>query len=730
MPIRTAIVDRIAEIVLDHPPVNALDSAGWNELPTIVHDLSRNPEVRCLLVRGEGKGFCGGVDIKEMQAHPERIVELNRGNFLTFKAIRSAEVPVVTAVHGFVIGGGIGICGASDVIIAAEDAYFSLPEVDRGAMGGASHLLRMLPVHKVRAAFFTAGRIPRRKRTGSAPSSASCLVTSCSTRRARSPPRSPPRVAGHSCWPRKRSTVSSLATSIMAIVSSRGSRSRCTCIRIRRRHATRSSSTRARRSTETHGGDRPAIHAGAERIPGRSPRLDGGARPADAARDARRRVGFEQHRVWERTLATGNYGCITWPTEYGGRGANLIEWLIFEEEYYRARAPAAREPERDFPARSDADGVRHALSRRPGFCRRWRPATRSGHKGWSEPQAGSDLAAIRATATRDGDDYVLRGHKIWSSRAAFADWCFAIFRTDPASERHRGLTFILLPLKHEGVRVRGIRQIHGEPGFAEIFFEDARVPVANRLGAEGQGWHIAMATAGFERGLMLRSPARFQAAAQRLLALYRRHAHEADPAAAAAVAQAWMDAEGYALNTYMTASRLMAGGSIGVEASLNKIFWSELDVHLHRAAMSLLGARAELLPVAPASNDADAWLDGFIFSLAGPVYAGTNEIQAQHHCRAAARFAAGQLTWISRSATSREPWPPRYVSCSTTCARPQRCARRTTTGRTQAMNAGRVSSRSASRACSRRKPPAVSVCTTSTSCSSPRKRAALRCPSR
>jgi len=160
MPIRTAIADRIAEIVLDHPPVNALDSAGWNELPAIVHDLSRNPEVRCLLVRGEGKGFCGGVDIKEMQAHPERIVELNRGNFLTFKAIRGAEVPVVTAVHGFVIGGGIGICGASDVIIAAEDAYFSLPEVDRGAMGGASHLLRMLPVHKVRAAFFTAGRIP------------------------------------------------------------------------------------------------------------------------------------------------------------------------------------------------------------------------------------------------------------------------------------------------------------------------------------------------------------------------------------------------------------------------------------------------------------------------------------------------------------------------------------------------------------------------------------------
>ena len=160
MPIRTEIHDRIGEVILDHPPVNALDSVLWNQLPEIITATGRNPDVRCVLIRSEGKGFCGGVDIKEMQAHPERIVELNRGNFLTFRAVRNCEVPVVTAVHGFVIGGGIGICGASDVIIAAEDAFFSLPEVDRGAMGGASHLSRMLPLHKVRAAFFTGGRIP------------------------------------------------------------------------------------------------------------------------------------------------------------------------------------------------------------------------------------------------------------------------------------------------------------------------------------------------------------------------------------------------------------------------------------------------------------------------------------------------------------------------------------------------------------------------------------------
>ncbi|WP_406852148.1 enoyl-CoA hydratase family protein [Brevundimonas sp. BH3] len=159
MPIRTEINDRIGEIILDHPPVNALDSTLWNALPAIITEVGSREDVRCVLIRAEGRGFCGGVDIKEMQAHPERIVELNRGNYRTFKAVRDCPVPVVVAAHGFVIGGGIGICGASDTVIASDDCFFSLPEIDRGAMGGASHLSRMLPLHAVRAAFFTGGRI-------------------------------------------------------------------------------------------------------------------------------------------------------------------------------------------------------------------------------------------------------------------------------------------------------------------------------------------------------------------------------------------------------------------------------------------------------------------------------------------------------------------------------------------------------------------------------------------
>lgn len=160
MPIHYEVKERVAEILFDHPPVNAFDTKGWESIPGLVHRASEDEEVRCVLIRAVGKGFCGGVDIKEMQAHPERISKLNRDNYLTFKAIRDCAVPVVGALHGFVIGGGVNIAGACDSLIAAEGAFFSLPEIDRGAMGGAAFMSRMLPVQKVRTNFFTGGRIP------------------------------------------------------------------------------------------------------------------------------------------------------------------------------------------------------------------------------------------------------------------------------------------------------------------------------------------------------------------------------------------------------------------------------------------------------------------------------------------------------------------------------------------------------------------------------------------
>ncbi|MBM5810431.1 MAG: acyl-CoA dehydrogenase [Gammaproteobacteria bacterium] len=338
------------------------------------------------------------------------------------------------------------------------------------------------------------------------------------------------------------------------------------------------------------------------------------------------RAGFDAHRAWERELHAGGWSMVTWPREYGGRGLNLIEWLIFEEEYHGADAPGRVNQNGLF-----LFGPTLMEYGTPEQKARFLPRLAAGDdiwaQAWSEPQAGSDLAALRATALPDGDEYVLNGHKIWSSRAVYADWCFGLFRTDAASERHRGLSYVVVPLDAPGVRVRPIAQLDGEPGFAEIFFDAVRVPAANRVGAEGQGWEIAMATAGFERGLMLRSPARFQRTAAKLVALYRRHAADCDPALGAAVAQCWMAADAYALATYRTAARLIAGGRIGVEASLNKVFWSELDLALHRTALSILGARAALLREAPEAAADGGWVEGFLFALAGPIYAGANEIQ-------------------------------------------------------------------------------------------------------
>lgn len=154
-PFTTSLQGKIAELVINHPPVNALDSTGWMALAEGIEELGREPTTSVIVIRAEGRGFCAGVDIKEMAAHPERIVELNAGNYATFKAVHRNPKPVIVAVHGFVLGGGIGISGAADILIASEDAKFGLPEIDRGAMGGGAHLRRLFPVQKLRYLAFT-----------------------------------------------------------------------------------------------------------------------------------------------------------------------------------------------------------------------------------------------------------------------------------------------------------------------------------------------------------------------------------------------------------------------------------------------------------------------------------------------------------------------------------------------------------------------------------------------
>lgn len=154
-PFKTTITDGVAEIVIEQPPVNALDCAGWHALADEIERLGRDPGARVIVLRAEGRGFCAGVDIKELDHHPEKIISVNAGNYRSFEAVHRNPLPVIVAVHGFVLGGGIGLAGAADIVVAAEDATFGVPEVDRGAMGGGAHLQRLFPVQKVRAMYFT-----------------------------------------------------------------------------------------------------------------------------------------------------------------------------------------------------------------------------------------------------------------------------------------------------------------------------------------------------------------------------------------------------------------------------------------------------------------------------------------------------------------------------------------------------------------------------------------------
>ncbi|KOV60450.1 acyl-CoA dehydrogenase family protein [Streptomyces sp. MMG1121] len=338
-------------------------------------------------------------------------------------------------------------------------------------------------------------------------------------------------------------------------------------------------------------------------------------------------AGFTAHRAWEHTLFADRWSVVSWPEEYGGRGASILQWLIFEEEYFAAGAPG----------RVSQNGINllaPTLFEHGSAEQRARilPAMAAGEviwaQAWSEPESGSDLAGLRSTAVRTDGGWLLSGQKTWSSRAAFADRAFGLFRNDrDAAKPHQGLTYLMFPLDADGVTVRPIGRLDGKPAFAELFLDDVFVPDQDVIGAPGQGWRVAMSTAGNERGLTLRSPGRFTAAADRLTELWRERADPSDTALRDRVADAVIGARAYRLFTYANASRIAAGGSIGAESSLNKVFWSELDIALHETALDLLGPFGELSDEATEAPAHGSWAEGHTFSLAGPIYAGTNEIQ-------------------------------------------------------------------------------------------------------
>ncbi|CDQ47102.1 MULTISPECIES: acyl-CoA dehydrogenase family protein [Mycolicibacterium] len=326
------------------------------------------------------------------------------------------------------------------------------------------------------------------------------------------------------------------------------------------------------------------------------------------------REGFDQHRTWDKVLFDAGLSVIAWPQKYGGRDASLLQWVVFEEEYFRAGAPgrASANGTSMLAPTLFAHGTEEQLDR-------VLPKMASGEEiwaqAWSEPESGSDLASLRSTATRTDGGWLLNGQKIWSSRAVFGERAFGLFRSDPQAQRHKGLTYFMFDLHAQGVTVRPIAQLGGDTGFGEIFLDDVFVPDEDVIGEANDGWRAAMSTSSNERGMSLRSPARFLAPAERLVQQWK---NNPDPVFTDRVADAWIKAQAYRLHTFGTVTRLAGGGELGAESSVTKVFWSDLDVALHQTALDLQGADAEIV---------DHTTEGLLFALGGPIYAGTNEIQ-------------------------------------------------------------------------------------------------------
>jgi alkylation response protein AidB-like acyl-CoA dehydrogenase len=329
------------------------------------------------------------------------------------------------------------------------------------------------------------------------------------------------------------------------------------------------------------------------------------------------REGFAAHLEWERLLHANGWAVVSWPREYGGRGASVWEWLAFEEEYYSAGGPQ-RVTQNGIFLLAPAVFEFGTKAQQDRILPRMAAAEDVWCQGWSEPGAGSDLAGITSRAVRDtsAGGWRLTGQKTWTTRGAFCTHLFGLFRTGTTGSRHRGLTYFLVPLSANGVTVRGFGRLDGDEGFAEVFLDDVFVPDSAVLGEVDQGWSVAMATAGAERGLTLRSPGRFLAAADRLVALALERG--ASPRLRERVVRVWMAARAYQIFTQHEVAAMLAGARPGARSSLSKLHWSELDVALHETAQEIVGLEAAL---------DQPWSRGFLFALAGPIYAGTNEIQ-------------------------------------------------------------------------------------------------------
>ena len=333
---------------------------------------------------------------------------------------------------------------------------------------------------------------------------------------------------------------------------------------------------------------------------------------------------FDERLAWERKLGAAGWNCVGWPKEYGGRGATLSEQVIFHEEYARAGGPGrlGHIGETLLGPTVMAFGSEEQKRRFLG------PIVRAEElwcQGYSEPNAGSDLANVQTRAVLEGDHWLITGQKVWTSGAQWSDWCFVLCRTEPDAPSHQALSYLLVPMKQPGIEIRPIVQMTGTSEFSEVFFEGARTDAANIVGRRGEGWKVAMGTLAFERGAStLGQQHSFENELKQIFAIARRNGAATDPVMRQRLADAWI---GLRIMRY-NALRMLTNADraeLGGEALITKLYWATWHRDLGKLAMDVLGAQAEI------AEDLPYELSGlqrmFLFTRSDTIYAGTNQIQ-------------------------------------------------------------------------------------------------------
>jgi alkylation response protein AidB-like acyl-CoA dehydrogenase len=333
----------------------------------------------------------------------------------------------------------------------------------------------------------------------------------------------------------------------------------------------------------------------------------------------------EQHRAWERTLCDAGYAAIHWPSEYGGRDADVAAQMVFQEEYDRVRAPVRVNVQALFLA----GPVLMRYGTREQQDRWLAPMLRCDEiwcQGFSEPGAGSDLASLRTRGRIDGDELVIDGQKIWTSYAAWSDWIFALVRTDPEARKHAGITWVMVDLTTPGVEVRPLRQMNGGSDFCEVFFTDVRVPLTHVVGGVGNGWKVAMSTLSMERGPGRRSYVKYLHDLQTLRGFVDARGLGDDLAMCEELGDLLGSTLAYRCYVDRVVDEITATGD-SESSGINKLLWSEMQAHMFDVGMSVLGDASELVDDQATPPGADEWRMEYWHSRAALIYAGTNQIQ-------------------------------------------------------------------------------------------------------